>query len=205
MDVHRLPGPRRADPCRADPRRPPPYWTISQVSNLLRRAGAKRVRVALLGDLLGRGRRALAVGAVGVARLTAGSLRVGRGQPFPERGRLPLAGAEGVVEPPGRLRDLASSSTTRSRRSRQPGHAGSSVPRCHQISRRSTALGSRRALNKYGSGPYRIILRLSPGPCHRAAAIMPCSSSTLRGRVSERFCPRDGWDSGAGSLRNKPQ
>ena len=65
-----------------------------------------QVRLVALGDLIGRGRRAVAVGAVGVARLAAGRLRVGLGRPLAERGGLPLAGVDGVVEPPGQLRDL---------------------------------------------------------------------------------------------------
>src|SRR6516162_3087437 len=58
-----------------------------------------------LGDLLGWGRRAVAVLAVGVAGLAAGRPRVGLGRPLAERGGLPLAGADGLVELPGQLRD----------------------------------------------------------------------------------------------------
>jgi hypothetical protein len=43
---------------------------------------------------------------VGIAGLAAGRLRVGLGRPLAERGGLPLAGAEGVVEPSGQLGDL---------------------------------------------------------------------------------------------------
>ena len=70
------------------------------------RAGVGQVGLVALGDLFGWRRRAVAVGAVGVARLAAGRLRVGLGRPLAERGGLPLAGAEGVVEPPGQLGDL---------------------------------------------------------------------------------------------------
>ena len=70
------------------------------------RAGVGEVGLVALGDLFGRRRRAVAVGAVGVARLAAGRLRVGLGRPLAERGGLPLAGAEGVVELPGQLGDL---------------------------------------------------------------------------------------------------
>jgi hypothetical protein len=42
---------------------------------------------------------------VGVARLAAGGLRVGLGRTLAEWGGLTLAGAEGVVEPPGQLGD----------------------------------------------------------------------------------------------------
>jgi hypothetical protein len=42
---------------------------------------------------------------VGVARLAAGGLRVGLGRSLAERGGLPLAGAECVVELPGQLGD----------------------------------------------------------------------------------------------------
>jgi hypothetical protein len=58
-----------------------------------------------LGDLLGRGRRAVGVLAVGVARLAAGGLRVGLGWALAERSGLPLAGAERVIELPGQLGD----------------------------------------------------------------------------------------------------
>ena len=70
------------------------------------RAGVGQVGLVALGDLFGRRRRAVAVRAVGVARLAAGRLRVGLGRPLAERGGLPLAGAEGVVELPGQLGDL---------------------------------------------------------------------------------------------------
>src|SRR5207248_931272 len=40
------------------------------------------------------------------SRLAAGRLRVGFGRTLAERGGLTLAGAQGVVEPPGQLRDL---------------------------------------------------------------------------------------------------
>jgi hypothetical protein len=73
-------------------------------------APAVRARVGprplvALGGLLGR-RRAVAVGAVGVARLAAGRLRVGLGRPLAERSGLTLAGARGLVRPPGQLGDL---------------------------------------------------------------------------------------------------
>src|SRR5207247_308769 len=58
-----------------------------------------------LGDLLGRGRWAVAVGAVGGPRLAAGRLRVGLGRALAERGGLPLAGAQSVVELPGQVGD----------------------------------------------------------------------------------------------------
>ena len=70
------------------------------------RASVGQVRLVALGDLLGWRRRAVAVGAVGIAGLAARRLRVGLGRPLAERGRLPLAGAQGVVEPPGQLGDL---------------------------------------------------------------------------------------------------
>jgi hypothetical protein len=69
------------------------------------RAGVGQVGVVALRDLLGWRRRAVAVGTVSVARLAAGRFRVGPGRTLAERGGLPLAGAQGVVEPPGQLRD----------------------------------------------------------------------------------------------------
>jgi hypothetical protein len=47
----------------------------------------------------------VAVGAVGVAGLAAGRLRVGLGRAFAEGGGLPLTGADGVVELPGQVGD----------------------------------------------------------------------------------------------------
>jgi hypothetical protein len=47
----------------------------------------------------------VAVGAVGVAGLAAGRLRVGLGRTFAEGCGLPLAGAECVLERPGQLGD----------------------------------------------------------------------------------------------------
>src|SRR5690606_20732000 len=70
------------------------------------RAGSREVRLVALGDLLGRWRRAVSVLAVRVPRLAAGRLRVGLGWTFAERGSLSLAGAQGLVEPPGQLGDL---------------------------------------------------------------------------------------------------
>ena len=70
------------------------------------RAGVGQVGLVALGDLFGRRWRAVAVLAVGVARLAAGRLRVGLGRTFAERGGLSLAGADSVVEPPGQLGDL---------------------------------------------------------------------------------------------------
>jgi hypothetical protein len=58
-----------------------------------------------LGDLPGRRWRAVPVLAVGVPRLATGRLRVGLGWAFAERGGLPLAGADGVIELPGQLGD----------------------------------------------------------------------------------------------------
>jgi hypothetical protein len=70
------------------------------------RAGIGEVRLVALGDLLGRGWRAVTVLAVGIARLATGWLRVGLGWAFAERGGLPLADAQSVIELPGQLGDL---------------------------------------------------------------------------------------------------
>ncbi len=69
------------------------------------RAGVGEGGVVALGDLAGRRRGSMAVGAVGVARLAPGGFRVGLGRAFAERGGLPLARAEGVGERPGQLGD----------------------------------------------------------------------------------------------------
>ena len=52
-------------------------------------------------NLVGRGRRAVAVGAVLFARFAAGRLRLGFGRTFAERRGLTLAGAERIAELPG--------------------------------------------------------------------------------------------------------
>jgi hypothetical protein len=70
------------------------------------RAPIGEVRLVVLGDLVERRGRAVRVGTVGGPRLAAGRLRVGLGWPLAEWGGLSLAGAQGVVEPPGQLRDL---------------------------------------------------------------------------------------------------
>src|SRR5262249_9319586 len=70
------------------------------------RAGVGQVRLGALGGLFGWGRRAVPVSAVGGPRLAAWRLRVGLRRALAERGGLSLAGAQGVVEPPGQLRDL---------------------------------------------------------------------------------------------------
>ena len=69
-------------------------------------AGVGEAGLVALGELLGRRWRAVAVLAVGVARLATGRLRVGLGRPLAERGGLPLPGAQSLVELPGQLRDL---------------------------------------------------------------------------------------------------
>ena len=64
-----------------------------------------KLGLVALGDRF-RWRWSVAVGAVGVARLAAGRLRVGLGRALAERSGLTLAGAERVIELPGQLRDL---------------------------------------------------------------------------------------------------
>lgn len=58
-----------------------------------------------LGDLVGWRRRPVAVGNVGVARLATGGFRIRVGLAIAERGGLPFARAEGVVELPGQVGD----------------------------------------------------------------------------------------------------
>lgn len=72
------------------------------------RAGGGQVSGVALGDLFGRWWRAVLVGAVGIARLAAGPLRVGLGGggTFAERGGLTLAGADRLVQLPGQFSDL---------------------------------------------------------------------------------------------------
>jgi hypothetical protein len=70
------------------------------------RARVGEMGLVVLGDLLCRRRRAVAVLTVGVARLAAGRLRVGLGRAFAERGGLSLAGADGLVQLPGQFGDL---------------------------------------------------------------------------------------------------
>ena len=69
------------------------------------RAGVGQAGLVALGDLLGRGRRAVAVPAVGVARLAAGRLGIGLGRPLAEGCGLTLPGADGLLQLPGQLGD----------------------------------------------------------------------------------------------------
>ncbi len=70
------------------------------------RARVGEVGLVALGDLFGWGRRAVTVLAVDIARLAAGWLRVRLGRALAERSGLPLAGARGLVQPPGQFGDL---------------------------------------------------------------------------------------------------
>jgi hypothetical protein len=70
------------------------------------RAGVGQRGVVAFIDLIGWRRRQMGVLPVGVPGLAAGRLGVGLGRPLAERRGLPLAGAEGLVAPPGQVSDL---------------------------------------------------------------------------------------------------
>jgi hypothetical protein len=69
-------------------------------------AGVGQGRLVALADLFGRGRRPMAVRAVGIAGLASGGLGLGPGRAFAEGCGLALAGADGFLELPSQGRDL---------------------------------------------------------------------------------------------------
>ncbi|MFO0803379.1 MAG: hypothetical protein U0791_09695 [Gemmataceae bacterium] len=69
------------------------------------RAGVGKFRLVTFVNLVGRGRRAMAVGAVLFAGFAAGRLRFELGRTFAERRGLTLPGAQGVIELPRQIGD----------------------------------------------------------------------------------------------------